>query len=121
MFVWYKGTFQVSIIWGIDLSKVAAVFVGEKGDTDYEVLLAGLHKTIILRGSVEHGSEKLLCSEDSFKREDVVPQDSPNITFIEENYEAHDISVALEAVGIKWLNFPFVSPFSKDYCYYYRL
>ncbi|XP_050254310.1 sucrose-phosphate synthase 4 [Quercus robur] len=90
----------LSIIWGIDLSKVA-VFVGEKGDTDYEDLLAGLHKTIILRGSVEHGSEKLLCSEDSFKREDVVPQDSPNITFIEESYEAHDISAALEAVGIK--------------------
>nr|POE58078.1 putative sucrose-phosphate synthase 4 [Quercus suber] len=90
----------LSIIWGIDLSKVA-VFVGEKGDTDYEDLLAGLHKTIILRGSVEHGSEKLLRSEDSFKREDVVPQDSPNITFIEESYEAHDISAALEAVGIK--------------------
>ena len=90
----------LSIIWGIDLSKVA-VFVGEKGDTDYEDLLAGLHKTIILRGSVEHGSEKLLRSEDSFKREDVVPQDSPNITFIEESYEAHDILAALEAVGIK--------------------
>lgn len=90
----------LSIIWGIDLSKVA-VFVGEKGDTDYEDLLAGLHKTIILRGSVEHGSEKLLRSEDSFKREDVVPRDSPNIIFTEESYEAHDISAALEAVGIK--------------------
>lgn len=97
MFVIFR---YLSIIWGIDLSKVA-VFVGEKGDTDYEDLLAGLHKTIILRGSVEHGSEKLLRSEDSFKREDVVPQDSPNITFIEESYEAHDISAALEAVGIK--------------------
>ena len=90
----------LSVRWGIDLSKVV-VFVGEKGDTDYEDLLIGLHKTIILRGSVECGSEKLLRSEDSFKREDVVPQDSPNITFTEGSYEAHDISAALEAMGVK--------------------
>uniref|UniRef100_A0A2N9EP00 Sucrose-phosphate synthase n=1 Tax=Fagus sylvatica TaxID=28930 RepID=A0A2N9EP00_FAGSY len=81
---------RLSVRWGIDLSKVV-VFVGEKGDTDYEDLLVGLHKTIILRGSMECGSKKLLRSEDSFKREDVVPQDSPNITFTEGSYEAHDI------------------------------
>ncbi|KAF2297252.1 hypothetical protein GH714_020031 [Hevea brasiliensis] len=40
----------LSVKWGIDLSKTF-VFVGEKGDTDYEELLAGLHKTIIMRGS----------------------------------------------------------------------
>ncbi|GMY07999.1 sucrose-phosphate synthase 4 [Fagus crenata] len=90
----------LSVRWGIDLSKVV-VFVGEKGDTDYEDLLVGLHKTIILRGSVECGSKKLLRSEDGFKREDVVPQDSPNITFTEGSYEAHDISAALEAMGVK--------------------
>ncbi|KAF5479359.1 hypothetical protein F2P56_000191 [Juglans regia] len=89
----------LSVIWGIDLSKVV-VFVGERGDTDYEDLLAGLHKTLILRGSVEYGSEKLLRSEDSFKREDVVPQDSPNIAFVE-TYGAHDISAALKDLGIK--------------------
>lgn len=84
------------------------MFVGERGDTDYEHLLAGLHKTLILKGSVEYGSEKLLRSEDSFKREDLFPQDSPHITFVEECYGVHDISAALEALGIKWINFPFV-------------
>lgn len=76
------------------------VFVGEKGDTDYEDLLAGLHKTLVLRSSVEYGSEKLFHGEDSFKREDVVPQDSPNIVLVE-SYQAHDISAAIEAMGIK--------------------
>jgi sucrose-phosphate synthase len=90
----------LSVRWGIDLSKVV-LFVGERGDTDYEHLLAGLHKTLILKGSVEYGSEKLLCSEHSFKREDIVPQDSPHISFVEECCGVHDISAALEALGIK--------------------
>ncbi|KAJ9676351.1 hypothetical protein PVL29_025058 [Vitis rotundifolia] len=90
----------LSVRWGIDLSKMV-VFVGEKGDTDYEDLLVGLHKTIILRGLVEYGSEKLLRNEESFKREDMIPQDSPNIAFVEEGYEALDISAALLTVGIK--------------------
>uniref|UniRef100_F6GY92 Uncharacterized protein n=1 Tax=Vitis vinifera TaxID=29760 RepID=F6GY92_VITVI len=77
------------------------VFVGEKRDTDYEDLLVGLHKTIILRGLVEYGSEKLLRHEDSFKREDMIPQDSPNIAFEEEGYEALDISAALLTLRIK--------------------
>ncbi|KAE8022223.1 hypothetical protein FH972_008040 [Carpinus fangiana] len=89
----------LSVRWGIDLSKVV-LFAGERGDTDYEHLLAGLHKTLILKGSVEYGSEKLLRSEDSFKREDVRPQDSPHITFVEECCGVHDISAALEALGI---------------------
>lgn len=90
----------LSIRWGIDLSKMV-VFVGEKGDTDYEDLLVGLHKTLILRGSVMYGSEKLLHGEDAFKREDVVPPDSPNIAYIEESYEPLDLSAALKAIKIK--------------------
>lgn len=89
----------LSVRWAIDLSKVV-VLVGERGDTDYEDLITGLHKTLILRGSVEYGSEKLIRSDDSFKAEDVVPQHSPNITF-SEGCEADDISTALESVGIK--------------------
>ncbi|GMP79017.1 hypothetical protein CsSME_00034727 [Camellia sinensis var. sinensis] len=88
----------LSVRWGIDLSKMV-VFVGERGDTDYEDLLVGLHKTVILRNSVEFGSEMLLRSEESFKREDVVPQVSPSIAFIE-GHEAHDISAALKALQI---------------------
>ncbi|KAL6213055.1 hypothetical protein ACLB2K_012503 [Fragaria x ananassa] len=91
----------LSVRWGTDLSKVV-VFVGEKGDTDNEDLLAGLHKTLVLRGSVEYGSEKLLHSEDGFRRDDVVPQDSPNIALVE-SYQPHDISATLEALGIKGL------------------
>lgn len=71
------------------------VFVGEKGDTDYEDLLVGLHKIVILKGSVDYASEILLHSEDSFKRDDVVPQDSTN-QVIAQGYEAQDIATALE-------------------------
>jgi len=73
------------------------VFVGERGDTDYEELLVGLHTTLILRKSVEMGSEMLLRSGESFNMEDVVPQDSPRIAFVE-GYEAQNISAALKAL-----------------------
>lgn len=72
--------------------------MGEKGDTDYEDLLVGLHKTVILGGCAEYACE-MLRSEDSLKREDLVPKDSPNIAFAE-GYEAQDISTALETLGI---------------------
>ncbi|GLU16298.1 hypothetical protein SLE2022_327370 [Rubroshorea leprosula] len=89
----------LSIRWGIDLSKVI-VFMGEPGDTDYEELLGGLHKTLILKGSVECGSEKLLRGKDNFKKEDTVSMESPNINYVE-SYEAHNISAALGTLGIK--------------------
>ncbi|KAJ0025354.1 hypothetical protein Pint_06843 [Pistacia integerrima] len=50
-----------------------------RGDTDYENLLAGLQKTVIVRGTVDYSSGKLLHGEESSKREDSAPQDSPNI------------------------------------------
>lgn len=77
------------------------VFVGERGDTDYEELLTGLHKTLIIRGSVEYERENFLHNEDSFKREDIVPQESSNLRFVEGNYEVHDISAALETLLFK--------------------
>ncbi|KAJ8759565.1 hypothetical protein K2173_007192 [Erythroxylum novogranatense] len=89
----------LSVRWGIDLSRMV-VFAGEKGDTDYEDLLVGLHRTIIVRDCVECGSEKLLRREDNFKREDVVPLESPNIGFVKENYQVNDISETLAALGI---------------------
>ncbi|XP_076919155.1 sucrose-phosphate synthase 4-like [Bidens hawaiensis] len=88
----------LSIKWGADLSKMV-VFVGEKGDTDYEDLLAGLHKTVILKGSVEYGSEKLLRGEESFKTEDMVPTEKSNIV-VSNGYEVQDISAALKTLGI---------------------
>ncbi|KAI7994490.1 putative sucrose-phosphate synthase 1 [Camellia lanceoleosa] len=35
--------------WGVELSTIV-VFVGESGDTDYEGLIGGIHKTVILKG-----------------------------------------------------------------------
>lgn len=89
----------LSVKWGIDLSKVV-VFVGEKGDTDYEELVAGIQKTLVLKGAVEYGSERLLRSEDSYKREDVFSQDSPNIIYAEKSYEDCDISAILEHLKV---------------------
>ncbi|CAM8995866.1 unnamed protein product [Rhodiola kirilowii] len=89
----------LSVRWGIELTNVV-MFVGEKGDTDYEDLIIGLHKTVILEEMVEYGSEELLRSEESFKRGDVVPQDSPNIVHIR-GCDAVQISAALECFGGK--------------------
>ncbi|KAL3503930.1 hypothetical protein ACH5RR_033771 [Cinchona calisaya] len=84
----------LSVRWGIDITNMF-VFVGERGDTDYEDLLVGLHKTVILKGSVEYASEMLLHAEDNFKRDDVVPQDSTN-TFRAEGYGTTDIFTVVE-------------------------
>lgn len=89
----------LSITWGMDLTKMF-VFVGEKGDTDYEDLLVGLHKTVILKGSVEYGSEKLLRSDESFKKEDMVPPENSNVV-VSTGYEVDDVSAALRSLGIK--------------------
>lgn len=37
-------------------------FLKENGDTDYDDLLGGLHKSIVLKGALEADSEKLLSS-----------------------------------------------------------
>ncbi|KAL0407625.1 UNVERIFIED_CONTAM: putative sucrose-phosphate synthase 1 [Sesamum radiatum] len=42
--------------WGIDISNVV-FFVGECGDSDYEALLGGLHKTVILKGQCNGASK----------------------------------------------------------------
>lgn len=70
--------------------------VGERGDTDYEELMGGLQKTLVLKEAVEYGSERLLRSEDSFKREDVFTLDSPNIIFAEKSDKDCNISAILE-------------------------
>ncbi|KAL5714762.1 sucrose-phosphate synthase [Ranunculus cassubicifolius] len=88
----------LSVRWGIDLSKMI-VFVGEKGDTDYDELLVGIHKSITLDGSVENGSETLLRRADIYKREDIVPQDSPNIVCVKEGFDAKDVKLALDSLG----------------------
>ncbi|TYH60705.1 hypothetical protein ES332_D08G313700v1 [Gossypium tomentosum] len=64
------------IRWGLELSNVIT-FVGECGDTDYEGLLGGVHKTVILKGI---GNDALkLHSNRSYPLEHVLPFNSPNI------------------------------------------
>ncbi|KAI9099585.1 hypothetical protein K1719_024590 [Acacia pycnantha] len=89
----------LSVKWGFDLSK-AVIIVGERGDTDYEELMGGIQKTFVLRGAVEEGSERLLHSEDSFKREDMFNLDSPNLIYSDKSYMDCDISAILENMGV---------------------
>ncbi|XP_061350676.1 probable sucrose-phosphate synthase [Gastrolobium bilobum] len=60
--------------WGFDLSKMV-VFVGEYGDIDYEGLLGGLHKTVILKGLGSGGISQLYNSR-SYPLSDVMPLES---------------------------------------------
>lgn len=66
--------------WGMDLSKTV-VFVGECGDTDYEGLLGGVHKSVVMKGICSNAGN--LHTNRSYPLEDVVPFDSPNIVQIE--------------------------------------
>ncbi|XP_050219619.1 probable sucrose-phosphate synthase 1 isoform X2 [Mercurialis annua] len=82
--------------WGIDLSNVV-VFVGESGDTDYEGLLGGLHKSVILKG-VGSNSHKLHANR-SYPLEDVTPFDSPNIVQTE-GCETNSIMESMVKLGV---------------------
>ncbi|KAB2077548.1 hypothetical protein ES319_A06G107500v1 [Gossypium barbadense] len=64
------------IRWGMELSGIV-VFAGECGDTDYEGLLRGVHKTVILKGI---GNTALkLHSNRTYPLDHVLPFDSPNL------------------------------------------
>ncbi|XP_010419666.1 PREDICTED: probable sucrose-phosphate synthase 2 [Camelina sativa] len=82
--------------WGIDLSNMV-VFVGGSGDTDYEGLLGGIHKTVILKGLASDLRE--LHGNRSYPMEDVTPLNSPNIAEAEK-CGRDAIKAALEKLGI---------------------
>ncbi|XP_058112059.1 probable sucrose-phosphate synthase 1 isoform X2 [Magnolia sinica] len=84
--------------WGTDLSSMV-VFVGENGDTDYEGLLGGVHKTVILRGACK-ATQSLHLANRGYPLEDVVPFDSPNIVQTSEGCNSNDIQLALGKLGI---------------------
>jgi sucrose-phosphate synthase len=75
------------------------VFIGEAGDTDYEGLHSGAHKTVILKGCVKAGSENLLRSSGSYAREDVIPSSSAHIVCTENNYSTEEITKALNRLN----------------------
>ncbi|EOY05207.1 Sucrose synthase - like 3 [Theobroma cacao] len=78
---------------------VANMFViaGESGDTDYEELISGAHKTLIIKEIVANGSEGLLRTTDL--RDDIVPVDSPLVTCIKGGATADEIANALKALS----------------------
>lgn len=57
------------------------VITGETGDTDYEEMISGSHKTVIMKGLVEKGSEQLLRGPWSYQRDDIVPNESPLVVY----------------------------------------
>ncbi|RXI00534.1 hypothetical protein DVH24_000768 [Malus domestica] len=72
------------------------VFLGESGDTDYEEMISGTHKTIIMKGVVAKGSEELLRTSGSYLREDIVPPESPLVAYVSEEAKADEIANALK-------------------------
>ncbi|XP_077217348.1 putative sucrose-phosphate synthase 1 [Tasmannia lanceolata] len=87
------------IRWGVELSNMV-VFVGESGNTDYEGLLGGVHKTIILSGVCSKKMQSQLHAIRSYPLEDVVPFDSPNLVQTTEGCDTNDIQMALGKLGI---------------------
>ncbi|XP_051133420.1 probable sucrose-phosphate synthase 2 [Andrographis paniculata] len=77
--------------WRLNVSNMYVV-LGETGDTDYEEMLSGTHKTLIMKGIVAKGSEDLIRSPGSYVREDIVPGNNP---LIEEGAKPEDIAEAI--------------------------
>nr|XP_043632854.1 probable sucrose-phosphate synthase 2 [Erigeron canadensis] len=67
--------------WRLNVANMYLV-LGETGDTDYEELISGTHKTLILKGVVEKGSEELLRTSGSYLKGDIVPEESPLISYV---------------------------------------
>ncbi|KAK2387410.1 Sucrose-phosphate synthase family protein [Trifolium repens] len=69
------------------------VILGETGDSDYEELISGTHKTIIMKGIVSKGSEEKLRGSGSYQRNDIVPDESPLVACISEITEENIANV----------------------------
>nr|AVH87204.1 sucrose-phosphate synthase 2 [Litchi chinensis] len=82
--------------WGIDLSNMV-VFTGECGDTDYEGLFGGVHKTVILKG-VGIEARKLHTNR-NYPLEDVIPFNNPNIIQTKA-FDSNSIKSSLEKLGV---------------------
>ncbi|KAK8461570.1 hypothetical protein SEVIR_1G059500v4 [Setaria viridis] len=83
--------------WGIEVPNVA-VLVGESGDSDYEELLGGLHRTVILKGEFNIPVNRIHTVR-RYPLQDVVALDSSNIIGVE-GYTTDDLRFALQQMGI---------------------
>ncbi|KAJ6840890.1 putative sucrose-phosphate synthase 2 [Iris pallida] len=81
--------------WGMSVMNMY-VILGEKGDSDREELISGSHKTVIMKGIVEKGSEELLRTAGSYQREDIVPGESPLIVYTNEGIRSEEIMKVLK-------------------------
>ncbi|KZV16331.1 putative sucrose-phosphate synthase 2-like [Dorcoceras hygrometricum] len=84
--------------WRLNVANMCVV-LGETGDTDYEELIAGTHRTLIMKGVVEKGSEELLRSSGGYLRDDIVPVDSPLIAYTSGGVKAEEVAKALTQVS----------------------
>lgn len=75
------------------------VILGESGDTDYEELISGTHKTIIMRDVVAKDSEELLRTSGSYQRDDIVPGESPLVTYVSGKAATDELADALKQVS----------------------
>ncbi|KAK6914323.1 Glycosyl transferase, family 1 [Dillenia turbinata] len=82
--------------WRLNVSNMFVV-LGETGDTDHEELISGTHKTLIIKGLVDKGSEELLRSAGSHQKEDIVPGESPLVAYASSS-EAENVAQALKDV-----------------------
>ncbi|XP_074573953.1 sucrose-phosphate synthase-like [Curcuma longa] len=76
--------------WGLNVADMF-VILGERGDTDHEELISGYHKTVIMKGIVEKGSDELLRTAGSYQKEDTVPKESPFITYANDGIAADEL------------------------------
>ncbi|XP_043722507.1 probable sucrose-phosphate synthase 3 isoform X2 [Telopea speciosissima] len=83
--------------WGLNVANMY-VILGETGDADYEEMIPGTHKTIIMKGLVQKGSEELLRTSGSYMRDDIVPGESPFVAHTN-GATAEEISNALKALS----------------------
>ncbi|KAI9107029.1 hypothetical protein K1719_022557 [Acacia pycnantha] len=86
----------LSVRWGMDLSNTV-VFVGECGDTDYEVLVGGIHKTVILKAY--GGDARKLHNNRSYPLEDVLPLEDARVVQAEKT-DVDEIRASLKILGI---------------------
>nr|AAR16190.1 sucrose-phosphate synthase [Bambusa oldhamii] len=83
--------------WGVELSNMTVV-VGESGDTDYDGLLGGVHKTIVLKGSFNASPNQVHAAR-SYSLQDVVSFDKPGFASVE-GYGPDKLKSALQQFGV---------------------
>ncbi|CAI0629411.1 unnamed protein product [Linum tenue] len=83
--------------WGVELTNMV-VFTGESGDTDYEGLLGGVHKTVVLKGVCSSANSQLHLNR-SYPLSDVIATDSPNVSYTAEESSSSDIRDSLQKLG----------------------